>query len=153
MSFPPPLSRFCRTISFFSNNIRIIISVLSQICDFICPLRVDPAKKKPISESPLKLATPVETRFTRGELVDRDRSITSFFISVGPLIPAGPSDELPAAALAILQRAADAAWDKKTVTLLFATSDFLDLAINWAQVILVRSVICVSPAPTGCVPV
>jgi hypothetical protein len=47
--------------------------------------------------------------------------------------PAGPSDELPEQALAVLRRAAEAAWDGKTVTLLFATSDFLDLAINWAQ--------------------
>lgn len=48
-------------------------------------------------------------------------------------VPAGASDELPEPALAVLRRAAEAAWDGKTITLLFATSDFLDLAINWAQ--------------------
>jgi len=52
---------------------------------------------------------------------------------LGPMVPAGPSDELPESALAVIRRSAESAWDGKTVTLLFATSDFLDLAINWAQ--------------------
>jgi len=49
------------------------------------------------------------------------------------LVPSGPTDELPEAALAVMRRAAAAAWDGKTVTLLFATSSFLDLALNWCQ--------------------
>lgn len=42
--------------------------------------------------------------------------------------------ELPPDALRTMQRAASVAWDCKTVILLFGTSDFMDLAFNWAQV-------------------
>lgn len=48
-------------------------------------------------------------------------------------VPAGPSEELPEQELGVIRRAAEAAWDSKTVILLFATGDFVDLAINWAQ--------------------
>ena len=42
--------------------------------------------------------------------------------------------EVPPAALKTMQRAASLSWDCKTVILLFGTSDFMDLAFNWAQV-------------------
>ena len=41
--------------------------------------------------------------------------------------------ELPEYALKIFRRAAAAAWDRKTVIMLFATGDFFDLMVNWAQ--------------------
>lgn len=44
-----------------------------------------------------------------------------------------PTAEMPDEALQVVQRAAAKAWDKKTVILLFATGDFMDLAFNWAQ--------------------
>ena len=43
------------------------------------------------------------------------------------------ASELPAQARRVLHRAASTAWDCNTVILLFATADFFDLAINWAQ--------------------
>ena len=52
-----------------------------------------------------------------------------------PLMPPSQSNasEVPAAARQLLHRAASSAWDCNTVILLFATADFFDLAINWAQ--------------------
>jgi hypothetical protein len=51
--------------------------------------------------------------------------------------PMGPAQsnasEVPFAARRVLHRAASYAWDCNTVILLFATGDFYDLAINWAQ--------------------
>jgi len=43
------------------------------------------------------------------------------------------ASEVPVAARRVLHRAASSAWDCNTVILLFATGDFADLAINWAQ--------------------
>jgi len=43
------------------------------------------------------------------------------------------NSELPEAALKVFRRAASEAWDQRTVIMLFATADFKDLAINWAQ--------------------
>ena len=51
-----------------------------------------------------------------------------------PLPPTvGNSSELPFGARQVLHRAASTSWDCNTVILLFATADFFDLAINWAQ--------------------
>ena len=44
------------------------------------------------------------------------------------------ASELPESARRVLHHAASSAWDCNTVILLFATADFHDLAINWAQV-------------------
>ena len=46
---------------------------------------------------------------------------------------AAAAAELPDAALAIVRRAVKASWDGNTVILLFATSDFMDLALNFMQ--------------------
>ena len=46
---------------------------------------------------------------------------------------AAASAELPEYALKIFRRAAAAAWDRKTVIMLFATGDFFDPMVNWAQ--------------------
>ena len=46
---------------------------------------------------------------------------------------AAASAELPEYALKIFRRAAAASWDRKTVIMLFATGDFFDLMVNWAQ--------------------
>ena len=43
------------------------------------------------------------------------------------------ASEIPPAARKVLHRAASSSWDCNTVVLLFATKDFYDLAINWAQ--------------------
>jgi len=50
-----------------------------------------------------------------------------------PRVTGNASLELPPSARRVLHRAASSSWDCKTVILLFATSDFKDLAINWAQ--------------------
>ena len=51
-----------------------------------------------------------------------------------PIAPSvSNASEVPFHARRILHRAASSAWDCNTVILLFATQDFFDLAINWAQ--------------------
>eukprot|EP00316_Scyphosphaera_apsteinii_P000510 CAMPEP_0119340276 /NCGR_PEP_ID=MMETSP1333-20130426/99999_1 /TAXON_ID=418940 /ORGANISM="Scyphosphaera apsteinii, Strain RCC1455" /LENGTH=914 /DNA_ID=CAMNT_0007351993 /DNA_START=40 /DNA_END=2784 /DNA_ORIENTATION=+ len=56
-------------------------------------------------------------------------------------INATPSAELPASALTAVQRAAAYSWDMRTVILIFATKDFMDLAINWAQAARVMKIL------------
>ena len=54
----------------------------------------------------------------------------------GPIRPPLGSvdeEELPGPAQTLMARTAARAWDRRTVILLFATADFMDLAINWAQ--------------------
>ena len=46
----------------------------------------------------------------------------------------GNASELPPEARRVLHRAVASAWDCNTVILLFATGDFVDLALNFMQV-------------------
>lgn len=52
---------------------------------------------------------------------------------IRPPLGSVDEDELPGAAQEVMRRTAARSWDKRTVILLFATNDFMDLAINWAQ--------------------
>ena len=92
-----------------------------------CQLIAPGAAGDSAGRAPPAIAAPASTAADSGPRPPVDDS------PIRPPLGSVDEDELPGAAQELMRRTAARSWDKRTVILLFATNDFMDLAINWAQ--------------------
>ena len=92
-------------------------------CELIAPGAAAGSDGRP----PPAIAAPASTAADAGPRPPVDDS------PIRPPLGSVDEDELPGPAQELMRRTAARSWDKRTVILLFATKDFMDLAINWAQ--------------------